>query len=61
MNRSCLTCLWWKGVQGEKGECRAHAPDPRGDPSMFYARWPLTLAEDFCGEHQPPPVEQKRG
>lgn len=64
--RSCATCLWWhqNPKDEEFGQCRRHAPratreDP-DNPFTSYACWYVTHGEDWCGEWQPPAVEQQQ-
>ncbi len=62
---SCASCAWWES-QGTAGLCRRHAPKPvlldstLPPPGVYYARWPVTLPQDFCGDYRPPPVSQTR-
>lgn len=65
MKPTCETCRWYasnKQDAGEIGECRRYAPRPvlwhtiqledetRGETQ---ACWPMTMHNDFCGEHEP--------
>lgn len=58
----CEACLFWERVGGGHGQCRRHAPQVRivtpgdirgagkdGWPT-YHAAWPLTLADEWCGE-----------
>lgn len=47
---SCETCRWWlrDGKFGQ-GWCRAKSPILNN----LDRRWPLTYADDWCGEHTP--------
>jgi len=58
----CETCRFWEGGDGEgTGPCRRNAPPVRlgldDDGERFghaeFAYWPITLTDDWCGEHQP--------
>lgn len=67
MDKTCGTCRCWLGplsFDGERGACRRYPPMPitsefawRGATYMEADRadavWPLTNADDWCGEHQP--------
>ncbi|MCX8004046.1 MAG: hypothetical protein N2688_03670 [Burkholderiaceae bacterium] len=62
----CETCRFWTRDYGRltsetDAECRRHAPTPAcydasGDafPSLN-AAWPITEADDWCGDHRPMP------
>ncbi len=58
----CETCRFWNPLApdlGEdQGECRRHAPRPTTTTEPFLFAWPLTYAEDFCGEWAPLPLVQ---
>ena len=52
---NCGHCRFWLAISGGMGECQCHAPrpglaPPEGKP--FSVRFPLTGAEEFCGEFQ---------
>ena len=68
-NPTCETCLYWRlpeplpeqfnqgpALDGDdfpiRNECRRHSPvvHPEANPD---AVWPLTAANDWCGDHQP--------
>ena len=56
-HRECGNCLWWDehdagvvSVDGGEGYCR-FCPPTHLDPDTGRARWPLTLAGDWCREH----------
>lgn len=56
MEIECETCVFWDSemsVEEFEGACRRHAPTPfrRGDRND-QASWPMTLAMDWCGEHE---------
>jgi hypothetical protein len=46
---TCAKCSYWDSSEGalntETGVCRRHAPTNGG-----IAAWPITEADDFCGE-----------
>jgi hypothetical protein len=59
MNRpACITCVWWLPLEGQTnsdpphmiGECRRKPPAPNKNP-LSTARFPVTVDEQFCGEH----------
>lgn len=58
MAETCASCRFWlpPEVTADPGECHYHAPFPAGDEHQR-ARWPLTLAGEWCGEQQPIPAE----
>lgn len=59
MNR-CSSCQWWSSNDDSSGECCRYAPRPFNHPvteTQRFATWPLTLAGDYCGEHQPARAE----
>lgn len=51
---TCLTCRWWDGQIKEDltgfddGICRRYPPRGPG------FGWPVTTADEFCGEHAEP-------
>jgi hypothetical protein len=45
----CDRCRYWDGVAGDEGWCRRHSPRAARVRGTL-ARWPLTLAEHWCGE-----------
>lgn len=58
---SCKACAFWHsldmattGVENDGGECRRRAPSPAAQPeddyTSPYAAWPITFAEEWCGE-----------
>jgi len=63
----CRTCWWWCAAGNPphawaKGECRRHAPNGpliirlANDSSYGgdnEGSWPMTRANDFCGDHEP--------
>ena len=53
MPETCETCRYW--IKGSvHRECRRHAP--RMDDETTVALWPVTAAQDGCGEHEPIPL-----
>lgn len=53
----CADCLFWND-----GECHRYAPRPYcdmifSDDDPIYVCWPPTLADDFCGDWRPLPVD----
>lgn len=62
---TCSGCRFWDRRQNaDLGLCRRRAPLP-GLPRTSgldaeRALWPLTVADDFCGEWQPPSVVQRK-
>lgn len=66
MTPTCLNCRYWSG-QREKGECRRFAPRAtigQLDPDVRYsnpemAGWPVTRADDGCGEFVPGDAAEK--
>jgi hypothetical protein len=45
----CGNCRFWGEMEGGLGECLRHAPSgPRTDDRW----WPITLVDDWCGEHE---------
>lgn len=62
----CDTCRFWNVTHHPQGECRRYAPQPKIQAGVdapiglwLWAHWPLTLADDGCGEHAPPAVAQQ--
>lgn len=50
----CVDCAYWDACSPPDGRCRRHAPaaaagDQTGETGST-ASWPLTLAQDWCGE-----------
>jgi hypothetical protein len=60
LNVSCASCVFWDPLEpGAKwGDCRARCPTP--DPNGI-GQWPMTDADDWCGDHSTPrtPTEEK--
>ena len=54
----CETCRFWETYSDpESGRCRRNAPSvpwpsPGGKELLDDTVWPMTLNEDWCGEHQ---------
>jgi hypothetical protein len=53
----CSRCVYWKpraGVEKE-GSCCKHAPMPvvQAPRSTLFVTWPITMADDWCGEFRP--------
>jgi hypothetical protein len=55
---TCGACRFWERKKDVEGECHCHCPEP-GYAGKKRARWPLTLASEWCGDFQPLPVQQK--
>ena len=67
---ACVNCKYWLKQSESSGECRRRAPqvvaytESKTEGSMgeyreavdSYTRseWPTTLAEEWCGEYEPP-------
>lgn len=53
----CGACANWNQLDSGKGECRAHAPQTVifkvDDDTRFETRFPVTKAEDWCGDFRP--------
>ena len=54
----CVNCRYWLGLESYRGSCHRCAPRPmvaeRIRSTMeFSAQWPITGAEDWCGDFQP--------
>jgi len=55
MDEKCSACQYWKPFGDKTGECRCKAPlpylvDPKNETFRKEARWPLTMADQGCGE-----------
>ena len=55
--RRCANCVYWDEQTSTgptpEGFCRCHAPRPRtyrAGHDEEYRAWPLTLADEWCGE-----------
>lgn len=57
MTVTCEACRFWERKKDQEGECHCHCPEP--GTKQWKARWPLTLASEWCGDFQPLPVQQK--
>ena len=55
---TCAVCFYWEflegGLGGDYGFCRRHAPPAVtiSKAAEYEARWPLTDASEWCGEHR---------
>ena len=53
----CAACANWNQKSDAEGECRAHAPQTVvfqvDDDTRFETRFPVTKAEDWCGDYRP--------
>ena len=69
MAGKCGTCRFWEPDISHKpevfeGECHIRAPQVVTDPdgaTPFRRRhtvWPRTLHIDWCGEHEPKPIDK---
>lgn len=58
--RACKNCRFWRAgkpvdygalraLNADKGRCQRNPPVPNGD----HGQWPVTMADDLCGEYQP--------
>ena len=47
----CANCRYSEMTNAEQGTCNRYAPKPAQDEA--WARWPLILARDWCGEWAP--------
>jgi hypothetical protein len=54
--RACQACAFWNPIEEEAGECRRHAPQTVAfevdDEVKFESMFPVTAAEDWCGDFQ---------
>lgn len=52
--KTCSVCANWKDLADGAGECRAKAPQTIvltiDDETRVESRFPVTKAEDWCGE-----------
>jgi hypothetical protein len=46
--KACQVCRFWQQTSGTDGHCRRRSPRASRDGN--YARWPITKADDWCGE-----------
>lgn len=57
IENTCDTCDFWieqpdiSCKDGMLGQCRAKSPEAMMGDHRPITRWPLTLAQDFCGEY----------
>lgn len=66
---NCASCDFWMFhgdkarviVTADRGECRRHSPIriKRGDNEDF-REWPVTYADDWCGDYQRHPTRRLR-
>ena len=64
MKKKCKNCQFWENVIRTKvGSCHRHAPiacPVRGSEDDEYQLvWPATDFNDWCGEHNPEPIEEE--
>lgn len=60
----CETCKWWDDEPDNErdGKCRRHTPTIEPyilEQDQFeypWGTWPMTYADDWCGEWQPAPM-----
>ncbi len=64
MTNTCETCRFWQPditykPKSFQGECHIRSPkvvaDADGKPQTA---WPRTLHIDWCGEHEPKPIDK---
>lgn len=51
---TCGLCHWWKRINGGVGRCKRFPPVPMPGSAGV---WPMSLAEDYCGEFEARAVE----
>lgn len=57
--RTCSICAWWQPRDEPTGGCHRHAPvPPPNGQALDRVRWPLVMADDWCGCWQPKPLRQ---
>ena len=54
----CVNCRYWLGLGNYRGSCHRKAPSPKVAENIrstteFKAQWPITGAEDWCGDFDP--------
>lgn len=54
----CVNCHFWLGLENYQGSCHRSAPmamvaEHIRATTEYKAQWPITSAEDWCGEFQP--------
>ncbi len=54
----CVNCRYWLGLESSRGSCHRRAPAPMvaehiRSTTECKAQWPLTGAEDWCGDFAP--------
>lgn len=63
MTDTCETCRFWRpNTKRQKpinGECRIRAAQVVADANggLPLTAWPYTLHDEWCGEHQPKPID----
>lgn len=49
---TCATCRFWQPAKhGKLGQCRTRSPVVVVAGEIAGTRWPMTAADDWCGEH----------
>lgn len=49
---TCNTCRFWERAKhGKLGQCRTRSPVVVVAGESAFTRWPMTAADDWCGEH----------
>ncbi|MBB5352717.1 hypothetical protein HNR46_002965 [Haloferula luteola] len=55
--KACADCIHWNSSDEGEGECRRHAPQMIAfevdDEVVLESRFPMTAAEDWCGDFEP--------
>ena len=54
----CIHCQFWLGLENYQGSCHCKAPSPMvaehiRSTTEVKAQWPITGAEDWCGDFSP--------
>lgn len=53
---TCESCTYWKATADAQGECRRQPPQAVtfvvDAQTQFVTRFPVTAAQDWCGEYQ---------
>jgi hypothetical protein len=54
--KTCSACKYWNKQSDAEGECRVRAPQTMvfkvDEETRFETRFPVTKAEDWCGEFE---------
>ena len=50
---SCVSCAFYQNDAEGDGYCRRHSPLP--SPKEEISRWPVTTADDWCGDYEARP------